>query len=108
MKGFVKLCGDRGDSFAKGEVVGPFVVHAMRGTQMIIKSGAEWGITHTATGLNVAFGPTKSCCMHAARLLRDVGCDWSFKSKEAVKSFSEDHLRAIHIIRAACTAGGEA
>lgn len=91
-----------------GEVVGPFVVHRMAGSGMRLASGAKWGITHAATGFNAAHGPTKGCCMHAARRMRDVGCDWSFTSPEAVKSFAREHREAIHVIRAACAMGGEA
>jgi hypothetical protein len=104
----VLLRGTEGDELVAGYVVGPFVVHDMRRTSMQLESGARWGVTHAATGLNAAFGPTKSCCMHAARLMRDIGVDWSFTSKDAVKLFSKEHLQAIQIIRIACAAGGEA
>jgi len=109
MKAEVKITGLGENTVVNGDVVGPFVVHSLRGIQLY--SGvriAKWGVTHAATGYNAAYGPTKVCCMHAARRLRDVDVDWSFTDPAEVRKFAESSMEQITVIRAACAVGGEA
>ena len=109
MKVSVKILTRSGMKEAKGYAVGPFVVHRVPnhffgGLGIIHK----WGVTHAEIGASAATGPTKSCCLHAARRLRDVGADWVFTDMEEVKSFKKSILKKIRVICDACARGGYA
>ena len=107
MKVSVKISTQYGIRENKGYAVGMFVVHRV-GNLPIECSDSKWGITHVGTGLNACDGPTKDCCMHAARRLRDLGVNWDFSDPKAVYSFRKATWQKIRVIRASCAHGGYA
>jgi len=89
----------------KGEKVGPFVVHRMSNIVRMDWSHPKWGVTHAQTGFSAAAGPTKRCCMHAARRLRDIGMDWDFTDPATCLKWPSQHMKKIRVIRDACEKG---
>lgn len=106
MKTVITVWTENGPKRIEADLIGPFAVHRLSHDCYV--DGAKWGVTHKATGFSAATGPTKACCMHAARALRNVHVDWNFDKSEAVKGFGELELSQIGVIRAACAQGGEA
>jgi|GEM_PF-4798429 len=90
---------------ASGEQVGPFVVHLMGNIVLWDWTKRKWGVTHAQTGFSVASGPTKQCCMRAARRLRDIGMDWDFRDTDTCREWARPFMAQIKFIREMCSKG---
>src|SRR5579859_6040669 len=91
---FGLITGWRKTVSVKAELDGPFGVHVCP-----FSKERTWKLTHVATGMAAATGPTRHAVAHASRLLQGLDIAWDFSDATAVNSFPAEIRQQIDVIR---------